>query len=147
MTSAIDSAFQFLIDRHGFQRTDRDATVSYQSPNLTVTPSFNERDGFETHLEFPGRSRGKVAVGTILAALGRNSPAEPATQTAFLGSIIGKLTNAPPAIFEDLSALRFWHAPQWRNGWGKSIVMDASSIEAEQARLRRLTQYFSDTAE
>ena len=144
MGPAIQSAFQFLADNNSFRRSVRDGTVSYQSEALVVTPTFNDRDGYETYLEFHGRNSCRVAVGTILGALDVSAPSELITQVAFLRSKLQTLIEVPPAIQDDLFALRFWHAPQWRHDWGRGIQMDHSSIDAEKMRLVRIQQYFGN---
>ena len=145
MDQAIQAALQFLVDQHSFHRSVREGAVSYQSGVLVITPSFDERDGFETDIEFRSPSPCKVAVGTLLCALDVSAPQELNSHAAFLQSRIGTLTASPPTIHDDLSALRFWHAPPRRQYWGKSITMDRSSIEVERERLVRLQSYFDYT--
>jgi hypothetical protein len=142
MDAQIQRAFQFLVEHHSFQRLVRDGAVSYQSETLVVTPTFNERDGYETYLDFQGHPSSRVAVGTILGALDVSAPGALDIQAAFLGSKLPALIEVPPAVQDDLCALRFWHAPQWRQDWGCSIKMDHSSVHAEKTRLVRVQQYF-----
>jgi hypothetical protein len=144
MYRAIEQAFQFLVDRHAFNRAVANDPGSYRSPTLSITPSFNERDGFETDLEFPGRGAEKIAVGTILAALSSVACHDLATQSSFLSLNLGKLTALPAELYDDLRNLRFWHAPRWHRDWGKGIKLGRNSIAAERARLARVREYFGD---
>jgi hypothetical protein len=142
----MDDAFQFLVDQHGFARERGDAGFSYHCPTLTVEPSFNERDGFETHLFFPEQGSERVAVGTILSALDMPGPHDIPAQTSFIKSNLDKLANPSVEAFRDLAALRFWHAPDWRRSWGTTIRLSSASISDEKARLLRLRQYFARVA-
>lgn len=142
MDAQIQRALQFLVEHHAFRQSAREGTVSYQSETLVVTPTFNERDGYETYLDFQGHPSYRVAVGTILGALDVAAPGDLDVQAAFLGSKLPALIEVPPAVRDDLCALRFWHAPKWRPDWGRSIKMDHTSIHAEKSRLARLQQYF-----
>jgi hypothetical protein len=142
----VEPAFQFLIDQHGFVRVPSDAGASYRSATLIIEPSFNERDGFETHLLFPTQGTERVAVGTILGALGAPKPHDAAAHAAFIQSNLPKLFTPSAEAYRDLAALRFWHAASWRKHWGTSITLDAPSIATEGARLLRLKAYFGQPA-
>ena len=142
MDRALEVAFQFLIDQHGFVRLPGNGGCSYRTPSLTIEPSFNERDGFETHLLFPRRGTARVAVGTILSALDALEPHDVTAQTTFISLNLDKLADPTAEAYRDLAALQFWHAPRYRKLWGTSISLDRASIASEEARLMRLKQYF-----
>jgi hypothetical protein len=139
---AIADSFRFLVERHGFHCVPADGGSSYQSSSLTVEPSFNERDGFETHLFFPTQGTERVAVGTILGALRVAKPYDAKTQAVFIASNLPKLTALSAEVYRDLAALRFWHADPWHKQWGTGISLDTASIAAESARLLRIKEFF-----
>src|SRR5262245_39106272 len=70
---SISDSFRFLIDERGFvNETQRDAIFYrsfYRSEALTVTASFSDRDGFDTHFTFPAKGSQEISVRTILCAL------------------------------------------------------------------------------
>jgi hypothetical protein len=142
MDRAIAESFQFLVDRHAFSCVPTDGGASYQSPSLCIAPSFNERDGFETHLLFPAQGAERVAVGTILGALRVPKPHDAKAHAAFIASNLSKLTALPAEVYRDLAALRFWHAAAWRKQWGTGISLDKPAIATENARLLRVKTYF-----
>jgi hypothetical protein len=139
---AIAESFQFLVDQHGFRRVPTDGGFSYRSSSLTIEPSFNERDGFETHLLFPAQGAARVAVGTLLGALQAPMPRDANMHAAFVASNLSKLAAVSAEVFRDLAALRFWHADAWPKQWGTGISLDPAAIAAERARLFRIKQFF-----
>jgi hypothetical protein len=148
---SIEEAFRFLVDGHGFTRViDGDGTA-YACAAVTVKPSFSERDGFDTRLVFPQNGPQEISVGTILASMDTVQSANNASWThtmrrevLFIRQNRQKLLDLPDEIHRDCCALRFWHAIEWRERWGTSIVMSAQSIVDERARLRRIQGYFEN---
>lgn len=139
---AIAESFQFLVDQHGFRCVSTDDGTSYQFPSLTIAPSFNERDGFETHLFFPAQGGERVALGTVLGALRVPKPQDARAHAAFIASNLPKLTALSAEVYRDLAALRFWHVDAWRTQWGSGISLDIASIASERARLVRIEEFF-----
>ena len=103
MDRAIAESFQFLVDRHAFSCVPTDGDASYRSLSLNVVPSFNDRDGFETHLYFQTQGAERVAVGTILGALGVPKPHDAKAHAAFIASNLSKLTGLPAGVYGDLA--------------------------------------------
>lgn len=147
MDRTTDEMFQFLVEKYGFTRVPADGGSSYHSATLSVKPSFNERDGYETHLFFPAQGMERVAVGTILGALDLPKPHDAEAHAAFIRSNLSKLAYPSDEAYRDLVALRFWHMPNYRKEWGTSITMDKASISDERARLLRLKKYFARQGE
>ena len=142
MDRAIAESFQFLVDQYGFRCVPTDDGTSYQSPSLNIAPTFNERDGFDTHLFFPAQGPERVAVGTILGALGVPKPHDARAHAAFIASNLPKLTALSAEVYRDLAALRFWHADAWRKQWGTGISLDQASIASESGRLVQIKEFF-----
>lgn len=140
--ASIEEAFRFLVEQYAFVPSHKDGQVQYRSDSLSITPSYSDRDGFETHLVFPTRGTGEVAVGTILAALGVTDSQEVGVQVAFLKRALKKLQASSQVLYDDLSQLRFWHAKRWRHEWGSGITLSATDIEVEKTRLVRLAHEF-----
>ena len=142
MHQAIDKAFQFLISSHQFSKF----AESYRSLTIWITPDFNERDGFETHIMFPNRGSDRIGVGTILAALDVIGRDDPKSHASFLQLHFRALTELPEDRYNDLCSLRFWHAPRWRKAWGTTIKMTQGEIAQERLRLTRMKEYFGGAA-
>jgi hypothetical protein len=140
--ASIPEAFRFLVEDHAFAIADENGQVRYRSESLLITPSYSDRDGFETHLMFLKRGTENIAIGTILAALGIYESHEVDVQVAFLSQTLEKLRANPEVLYDDLSQLRFWHAKRWRREWGGGITLSAEDIAIEEARLARLAQEF-----
>jgi len=138
---AINSAFRFLVDEHGFRAVGHTGQVSYLADDLIVFPTSDQRDGFDIHLEFPSRGSASVSLGTVMAALGASSSRIDEHAT-FLRKTLVRFRQAKPTLYEDLIELRFWHAPHWRKEWGFGITMTEAAIATEQERLNRLRTYF-----
>jgi hypothetical protein len=143
---AIAEVFQFLVDQHGFRLVRTDDGFSYQSSTLTIEPSFNDRDGFETHLFFPAQGAERVAVRTILGALRVPEPHDAKAHAMFVASNLSKLAALSAEVYRDLAALRFWPVGAWCKQWGTGISLDKASIASESARLVRIKEFFGNGA-
>ena len=147
MRDAIDREFRFLVDESGFLRKIADDNVAYISPALVITPSYNERDGFETHIEVPVRGSRQFALGTVLGALEIDEEHAATTQASFIRTNLDKLCCLPSSVYEDLCVLMFWHSRKFRKEWGAAIIMNSHKITEEQERLDRVRTYFGTKAE
>jgi hypothetical protein len=118
MNEFIKEEFRFLVDQHSFTQVLQGALMSYESTDLVVRPSCNERDGFSTGIVVPARGSQEIAVGTILAALESDGPRNVASWidamrrvASFLKAHLERLLNMPADVYDDCCALRFWHGP------------------------------------
>jgi hypothetical protein len=147
MYRLIEDAFRFLVDEHSFTR-GVEGDASYISSALWVEPRHEPRDGYSTHLIFPRKAAQRVSVGTVLASLdvlrlSRNASwiRNMNQHASFIRLNLDKLLDLPDDVYHDLCALRFWHAVDWRQGWGTTIIM-SGTIADEKARLIRMQRYF-----
>jgi len=149
--------FQFLVDRFGFTQSiptfgagQNLAETDYTCAPLRIETSYNPRDGHNVSLAYPSRGPHAISVGVLASSLfSKGDPAEIPSpdnlrlQSDFVRSHLDALLKMPLEVYEDCRALRFYHSANWRNEWGRAIVMDAATIPVESARLDRLRRYFA----
>jgi len=151
---AIRGALSFLTE-YGFaeaeaaSETGQHVVVRFTSSRMTIEASFNDRDSFDVGVRFLNHGGTSVSVGTLIAALkvGEGRVAQShrdvlVEQARWLQLHLQEVLDAPPAVADDCHALRFYHAGAWRKEWGKTIVMDVGTRDAERLRLDRLRNYF-----
>ena len=151
MSELIQNEFRFLVDKHSFMEVKINDLISYKSESLIFTPTYNERDGFDTRIVFPLNGSQEISVGTILSSLDKGRATKFSSwidtmryEVSFIKANLERLSGLPKEIYNDCCELRFWHAADYRNGWGSTITMDAHSISKEKARLKRIQGYFED---
>lgn len=149
MSELIQNEFQFLVDEHSFTAVRKNDVVLYQSESLVLTPAYDEKDGFDTLMAFPVRGAQEVSLDTVLSALGKDKAARfPSwtdamkSQASFIKANLERLIALPGEIYGDCCKLQFSHGASQDEDWGGTIVINATAIMEENARLARILAYF-----
>ncbi len=141
---------RFLVDEHGLSQAVPEFDVRwegirtrYEGVAFRVEASYNCRESHSIEFTYSSNPAA-MSLATLIAGLSRDQRAiDPLTvQASFLRAHWGHLLTPPVGVLADWRALRFYHAPEYRKGWGTTIQMTAEEITAERARLDRLRAYF-----
>ena len=150
MTSDFDEPFRALEVSGLFVRTLDAEGVTYSSPNVSLTVTYNSRDGLGGYLTFPALGPRPVSLDTLVEALktslpgvGVSTDGPIAEEVSFLLDNYDRLQALPTDTYLDLCSLQFWHGIRWQKKWGSTITLTAAQIGDENLRLARLRKYFA----